>query len=78
MLPKESFSNIKKYAREMISMFSSTYLCEQTFSKMKYVKSKYRTNLSDEHLKATLLIGTTKFDANYQEISKDKQFQTSH
>lgn len=45
---------------------------------MKYVKSKYRTNLSDEHLQATLLIGTTKFDANYQDILKNKQFQTSH
>ncbi|XP_025420225.1 general transcription factor II-I repeat domain-containing protein 2B-like [Sipha flava] len=78
MLPEESFPNLKKHAREMISIFSSTYLCEQTFSKMKYVKSKYRTNLSDEHLQATLLIGTTKFDANFQDILKDKQFQTSH
>jgi oligoribonuclease NrnB/cAMP/cGMP phosphodiesterase (DHH superfamily) len=78
MLPKESFPNLKKHAREMMSIFSSKYLCEQTFSKMKYVKSKYRTNLSDEHLQATLLIGTTKFDANYQDILKNKQFQTSH
>jgi len=78
MLPEESFPNLKKHAREMMSIFSSTYLCEQTFSKMKYVKSKYRTNLSDEHLQATLLIGTTKFDANYQDILKNKQFQTSH
>ncbi|XP_025409478.1 general transcription factor II-I repeat domain-containing protein 2B-like [Sipha flava] len=78
MLPEESFPNLKKHAREIISIFSSTYLCEQTFSKMKYVKSKYRTNLSDEHLQATLLIGTTKFDANFQDILKDKQFQTSH
>ncbi|XP_025406820.1 general transcription factor II-I repeat domain-containing protein 2B-like, partial [Sipha flava] len=78
MLPDESFPNLKKHAREIISIFSSTYLCEQTFSKMKYVKSKYRTNLSDEHLQATLLIGTKKFDANFQDILKDKQFQTSH
>jgi len=35
---------------------------------MEYVKSKIRTNLSDEYLQATLLIETTKFDANYQEI----------
>jgi len=61
-----------------MSIFSSTYLCEQTFSKMKYVKSKYRTNLSDEHLQATLLIGTAKYGANYQDILKNKQFQTSH
>jgi hypothetical protein len=62
MLPEESFPNIKKDTREIISIFSSMYLCEQTFSKMKYIKSKYRTNFSDERLQATLLIGTTKFD----------------
>jgi len=62
----------------MTSIFSLTYLWEQTFSKMKYIKSKYRTNLSDEHLQATVLIRTTKFDENYQNILKNKQFQTSH
>ena len=61
MLPEISFPNLKKHAREMMSIFSSTYLCEQTFSKMKYVKSKSRTNLSDKHLQATLLIVTIKF-----------------
>jgi hypothetical protein len=32
---------------------------------MKHVESKYRTNLSDEHLQATLFV-----DANYQDILK--------
>jgi len=48
------------------------------FSKVKYVKSKYRSNLSDKNLQATLLIGITKFDANCREILKDEQFQISH
>jgi hypothetical protein len=34
----------------MISMFSFPYLCEQTFSKMKYVKFKYRFSLNVERL----------------------------
>jgi hypothetical protein len=78
MLPKESFPNVKNHTREMISIFSSTYLCEQMFSKMKYVKSKYRTNLNYEHLQATLLFGTTNVDANYKEILKNKQYQISY
>jgi hypothetical protein len=47
---------------------------------MKYVKSKYRNNLSDEHLlvKATLMFGITKFNVNYQNILNYKQFQTFH
>jgi hypothetical protein len=77
-LPEDSFPNVKNHAREIMSIFSSTYFYEHKFSKMKYVKSKYRTNLSDEHLQATLLIGTTKLDANYKEILKSKQFQISH
>lgn len=77
MLLEGSFPNLEKCARKILSIFSSTYLCKQTFSKMKYVKSKYRTNISDEHSQATLLIKTTKFDANYQKFKK-KQFQTSH
>lgn len=68
MFPDDSFPNLKICARVMISILSSTYLCEQTFSKMKYVKLKYKTSLSDEHLRAALKVRTTKFDLNYHEI----------
>lgn len=57
-----------------VKWFSSIYLCEQTCSKMKNVKSWYRTYLSDEYLRATLLIGTTNFNPNCHEIIKDEQF----
>ena len=33
-LPEE-YSDLKKFAVGMLSVFSSTYICEQTFSKMK-------------------------------------------
>lgn len=77
-LPEKDYKNLKTHARGMFSVFGSTYLCEQTFSKMKYVKSKYRSSLSDEHLKAVLIIGTSKFDPKWNEILSNKQFQSSH
>jgi hypothetical protein len=40
-LPDTQYPNLKKFAIEYISIFAKTYLCEQTFSKMKYIKSKY-------------------------------------
>jgi len=40
------YPNLKKFAIEYISVFATTYLCEQTFSKMKYIKSKYRSAMS--------------------------------
>lgn len=77
-LPEKDFKNIKNHARAMFSLFGSTYKCEQTFSKMKFVKSKYRSSLSDEHLKSILMIGTTKFDPKWAEILSGKQMQSSH
>lgn len=77
-LPEKDFKNLKNHARAMFSLFGSTYLCEQTFSKMKYVKSKYRSSLSDEHLKSILIIGTSKFDPKWTEILGNKQMQSSH
>lgn len=35
-----------------------------------------KVKLNDEHLQATLPVGTTMFDSNYRDILKDKQFHT--
>lgn len=78
-LNEESFKNVKDFARSMIAMFGSTYLCEQTFSKMNYVKSKYRSRLTDENLKAILKIGGTKFEPKWPNILNNMlQFHKSH
>lgn len=77
-LPEKDFKNLRNYARGMFSVFGSTYVCELTFSKVKYVKSKYRSSLSDEHLKSILSIGKTRFEPNWKDILSEKQFQSSH
>ena len=43
--------NLVDHALKTISLFGSTYCCEQFFSKMKYCKGKQRGQLSDQHLK---------------------------
>ena len=48
---REKYPVICKHAMFMISLFGSTYLCEQVFSRMKYTKSPTRSLLSDSHLK---------------------------
>ena len=47
-LPKENYKNLRHFAAGLLSMFRTTYLCEKTFSRMKYVKNSYRANTSDE------------------------------
>ena len=44
--PHDEFLKLKKFASGMASMFGTTYVCEQTFSKMKNVKSEHRTRLN--------------------------------
>jgi hypothetical protein len=41
-LPEEKYPLLKKQAQHLVSMFASTYICEQTFSRMKIQKSRLR------------------------------------
>lgn len=68
------------FARTMISVFGSTYVCELAFSKMNYIKSKFRSSLTDEPLKSLLMIGATKFEPKWKDIlsTNIKQCQASH
>ncbi len=78
-LPDNVFPNLKKFASKMASMFGTTYICEQTFSKMKYVKSEHSTRLTDDHLKAILMVGCCTSKPNIDDIMTEKrQFHKSH
>ncbi|CAK1589281.1 unnamed protein product [Parnassius mnemosyne] len=76
-LPSD-FDELKKFAQQFITIFGSTYLCEQTFSIVNYRKNKCASRLTDEHLRAILRIATTNMTANIQEIASQIQPQTSH
>ncbi|PNF17745.1 hypothetical protein B7P43_G07069 [Cryptotermes secundus] len=71
-LPSDEYGELRSYARGLISVFGSTYLCEKTFSKMKYVKSQYRSALTDEHLQSIMMIGSTNFDPQFEEMLSKK------
>lgn len=45
-------------AAQMLSMFGSTYICEQLFSTMKMTKTSHRRRLTDEHLCSILRISS--------------------
>ena len=76
----EIHSMIKDFASSFLSVFGTTYSsCEQIFSIMKFAKSKYRGNLSDEHLRDILLIQQTKLEVQFDKIMDSKsRFHTSH
>ncbi|XP_076064373.1 general transcription factor II-I repeat domain-containing protein 2-like [Oratosquilla oratoria] len=78
-LKPDQFPNLKKFACSFVPIFGTTYLCEQTFSKMECVKSNYRANLSDDHLKSILTIGSSNLEPDFNENLKSKrQYHSSH
>jgi hypothetical protein len=60
-------------------MFGSTYLCESTFSNMKFIKSHYRCSLTDESLQHFLRLGTTNITVDIPALVKESDnLQCSH
>jgi Spin-doc zinc-finger/Domain of unknown function (DUF4371) len=73
------FPALKKFSAGMITIFASTYICEQTFSRMNYIKNKHRTRITDGHLHALLRVSTTSFDVDFNKLAKKLQkHQSSH
>lgn len=72
------FPKLRNHALKMTSLFGTTYLCEQLFSRMKCVKSKTRARITDGHLENSLRIATTTIGANIDKLVKNKICQTSH
>ena len=78
-LPKETYPVLHDHALFMFSLFGSTYICEQLFSRMKNTKSKNRSTISDKHLESCLRIATTSIDPDIDLLlSQKNQFQISH
>lgn len=74
----DNYINMKKYAFGVLSIFGSTYLCEQVFSSMNYIKSKYRSRLTDESLQSCVKIKVKSYSPDIEKICSDIQKQKSH
>ena len=69
---------LRLYVARTLSMFGSTYLCEQLFSVMKINKTSHRSRLTDEHLQSILRISITQnLTPNINELVANKRCQTS-
>lgn len=68
----ERFPKLTNFGQKMGSMMGSTYLCESAYSTMKFIKSKYRSSLTDTSLKHPLRLATTNINVDIDRIVKDK------
>ena len=75
----DSYRCMKKYAFGVLSIFGSTYMCEQIFSNMNYSKSNPNTVPAlDEGLQSCVKIKVSYYVPNVEKLSSDVRKQKSH
>ncbi|XP_077112974.1 general transcription factor II-I repeat domain-containing protein 2A-like [Ranitomeya variabilis] len=77
-LPSETYPNLRNHALKMATIFGSTYVCEQTFSRMKHLKSPTRSRLTDVHLHHLLRLAVTNMEPDIDHLISQKQAHSSH
>ena len=75
---KEKFPNLRAHALKCSSVFGSTYLCKQFFSKMSMTKSRYRSRLTDENFSMQLRVASSSARSNIKRLVNQKSFQKLH
>uniref|UniRef100_A0A3B4C9Y8 HAT C-terminal dimerisation domain-containing protein n=1 Tax=Pygocentrus nattereri TaxID=42514 RepID=A0A3B4C9Y8_PYGNA len=74
----DTYINMKKYAFGVLSIFGSTYVCEQLFSTMNYVKNKHHSRLTDDSLQSCVKVKVTSYSPDLQTLCAEVQEQKSH
>ena len=74
----DTMPQLRTQATQMLSMFGSTYLCEQLFSRMKLNKARHRSRLTDEHLHSVLRLSSPQsLVQDIDELASKKRCQVS-
>ncbi|GBO28170.1 hypothetical protein AVEN_147644-1 [Araneus ventricosus] len=73
----ECYSEVKKLAYGVPTIFGTTYSCEQAFSCMHIIKSKVRSQLTNKNLESCLKLKTTSYKPDLVKLSKGMQSQCS-
>ena len=77
-LSETEYPRLRDLARRYFTMFASKYTCEQTFSRLNYIKCSHRSRLSDEHLHALLRCATSGLECDIKKLARAKQAHPSH
>ncbi|XP_044295006.1 general transcription factor II-I repeat domain-containing protein 2A-like [Varanus komodoensis] len=77
-LCSETYLNLRNHALKMATLFGSTYVCEQTVSRMKHLKSPTRSRLTDARLLHLLRLAVTNMEPDIDHLISQKQAHTSH
>ena len=70
-------ASVQSVAVRLTGFFGSTYLCKETFSQIKIIKSSYRNCLTDEHLKYCLHLCVSNYEPSSSKLLQDTQCRAS-
>ncbi|KAJ4924790.1 hypothetical protein JOQ06_003740, partial [Pogonophryne albipinna] len=73
LLPPAFMPQPRLHAARVLSMFGSTYLCEQMFSIMNLNKNKHRSRITDGNLHAVLRIATAHLKPDIDTLATEKR-----
>ena len=74
----DTYMNMKTYTFGVLPIFGSTYVCEQLFSTMNYIKNKHRSRLTDDSLQSCVKMRVTSYSPDLQTLCAEVQEQKSH
>ena len=79
-VPEEKYPQTKMCAMKLISIFGTTYVCESLYSTLKFIKSKYRSELTDEHLSVLVRTALTNYQSDFTNLTEkmNSRKSTSH
>lgn len=78
LLPPALMLQLRLHAPRVLSMFRSTYLCEQIFSIMNLNKTKHRLRITDDNVHGVLQIATAQeLKPDIDKLTMGKWCQTS-
>ncbi|KAK2889713.1 hypothetical protein Q8A73_018013 [Channa argus] len=72
------YVNMKKYVLGDLSLFESTYACEQVFSNMNFIKCKHHARHTDESLRSYIKRKVKAYSSDVQTLCAEFQEQKSH
>lgn len=78
-VPAHRYAKLCKHAQVMLSLFGSTYVCEQAFSLLNLNKCKLRNSLSDAHVHDILTLSLSQLEPDVERLLQTKdRLHVSH
>lgn len=75
MEARSDYASLSKEAMNFLMIFTTTYLCERSFSTLVFLKNKYRNKLDVE---SDLRLKLSSFEPDIDSLVQNKQCQKSH